>query len=215
MNWINRQYSAVWLTLFTILLALLSSIFLDHEWLLDFVDEGHFVETLTLVFYAIAIVFVFCYKIGTTKLSYRFALAFVLFAMMAREADLHKIFGMSMLKIKFWLTNAAPLPSKLLAALIILSILIAIFYIILNNYKTWFQDLKSKQAYAISVLMFFIVLVVSKILDRSLNMINEITGWMAPRWMVAYQQPQEEYLECILPILIMIAVIQYIAKKLK
>lgn len=214
MKWIKSQYSSVWLTIFTMLLALLSSIFLDHEWLLDFVDEDHFIENLTLVFYAIAIIFVFCYKIGSTKLSYRFALAFILFVMMAREADLHKIFGMSMLKIKFWLTNAADLQSKLLAALIILAILGAIFYIILNNYKTWYQDLKQKQPYAISILIFFAVLVVSKILDRSLNMINEITGWMAPRWMVAFQQPQEEYLECILPLLIMIAVVQYIEKKL-
>lgn len=215
MQWIKKQYSSVWLTVFTILLALLSSIFLDHEWLLDFVDEDHFVENLTLVFYAIAIVFVFIYKLGSIKFSYRFALAFILFAMMAREADLHKIFGMSMLKIKFWLTNAANIQSKLLAALIILAILIAIFYIILNNYKTWLVDLKKREAYAISVFMFFAVLVVSKILDRSVNMINEITGWMAPRWVVAFQQPQEEYLECILPILIMIAVIQYVDKKLK
>ncbi|RKS85965.1 hypothetical protein DES39_1383 [Orbus hercynius] len=213
MNWIKRPYSAVYLTIFTMVLALLCSVFLDHEWLLDFVDEGHFVESLTLIFYVIAIVFVIFYKLGTIKLSYRFSLVFILFAMMAREADLHKIFGMSMLKIKFWLTDAADLQSKFLSALIILAILYAIFYIILNNYKTWYNDLKQKYAYAISVLMFFIVLVVSKILDRSFNMINEITGWMAPRWMIAVQQPQEEYLECILPILIMIAVIQYIDKK--
>ncbi|WP_392563318.1 hypothetical protein RHO13_07435 [Orbus wheelerorum] len=213
MNIIKKQYSALWLTIITVLLALLSSIFLDHEWLLDFVDEDHFVENLTLVFYTIAIVFVLCYQFKAIKFSYRFSLAFVLFAMMAREADLHKVFGMSMLKIKFWLTNAANLQSKAMAAVIILVILFAIFYIILNNYKAWYQDLKQKEAYAISVFIFFVVLVVSKILDRSLNMINEITGWMAPRWMVAFQQPQEEYLECILPLLIMIAVVQYVAKK--
>lgn len=213
MNALKSQYSAIWLTIITILLALLSSIFLDHEWLLDFVDEDHFVENLTLVFYAIAAIFVMSYQLKWVKLSYRLALTFILLAMMAREADLHKVFGMSMLKIKFWLTDAADFSSKIMAAIIILAILSAIFYIILNNYKTWYSDLKQKQGYAISILMFFIVLVVSKILDRSLNMINEITGWMAPRWMVAYQQPQEEYLECILPLLIMIAFIQYIVKK--
>lgn len=213
MNWIKNRYSAVWLSLFTSLLALISTMILDHEWLLDFVEEGHFVENLTLVFYIIAIIFVIFYQISKIKLTYRFAIAFILFAMLAREADLHKIFGMSMLKIKFWLTDAAPIYSKFLAAIILLCILSAIFYIIINNYKKWYFDLKQKQPYAISIFTFFVVLVISKILDRSLGMIREITGWVAPRWLEALQQPQEEYLECILPIIIMIAVFQYIDHK--
>lgn len=209
MTLITHRYFSLCLILLACCLALLSSVLLDYDFLLRFVDEGGFIETLTLFFYAIAAVFALCYGRKTIRLTSRVAIAILMIAMLAREADLHKVFGMSMLKIKFWLTTESTFTAKLAAILIILFLAFALYILIRNAGKQWLSDSKHGLAYAITLWLFLAVLVISKIIDRSVNMIDEMTNWMAPTWVVAIQLPQEEYLECLLPLLIIVAIIQY------
>ncbi|WP_392552285.1 hypothetical protein RHO14_12710 [Orbus wheelerorum] len=209
MNLINQRYFSLLITLLTCLLALLSSLALDYDFLFRFVDEGGFIETLTLAFYLIAALFVLCYPRTTIKLTSRIAIAILMLAMLAREADLHKVFGMSMLKIKFWLTAESTISDKFCAALILIFLIFSLYTLIRHSTKNYLIDLKHGQYYAVTILIFFIVLIVSKIIDRSVNMIYEMTSWLAPTWVIALQLPQEEYLECLLPLLIIIAIMQY------
>lgn len=210
MNLLSHRYFSLSITLLTSLLALLSSFLLDYDVLFRFVDEGGFIETLTLLFYLVAALFALCYPLKIIRLPSRIAIAILMLAMLAREADLHKIFGMSMLKIKFWLTDQSTVSHKILAALILLFLIFALYTLIRHSAKRWLSDLKQGQNYAVTLFIFFIVLIVSKLIDRSVNMVYEITGWMAPTWLIAIQLPQEEYLECLLPLLIIVAIIQYV-----
>lgn len=209
MNVITHRYFSLAITLLTCLLALCSSLMLNYDFLFRFVDEGGFVETLTLVFYAIAALFALIYPHTTIKLTSRIAITILMLAMLAREADLHKIFGMSMLKIKFWLTTESTITDKTFAALILLFIAFALYTLIRHSVRSCLIGLKQGKQYLITLAIFFIVLVVSKIIDRSVNMIYEMTGWQAPTWIIALQLPQEEYLECLLPLLIIVAIAQF------
>lgn len=209
MNLINHRYFSLAITLITCVLALLSSLTLNYDFLFQFVDEGGFIETLTVVFYFIAALFALFYPQKTIRLDSRIAIAILMLAMLAREADLHKILGMSMLKIKFWLTGESSISDKILAAIILLFLAFSLYILIRRSAKTWLLDLKLGKTYAVTLFIFFAVLVISKIIDRSVNMIYEITNWMAPIWVVAIQLPQEEYLECLLPLLIIVAITQY------
>lgn len=209
MNLITHRYFSLAITLFTCALALLSSFILNYDFLFQFVDEGGFIETLTLVFYFIAAVFALFYPCTTIKLTSRLATAILMLAMLAREADLHKILGMSMLKIKFWLTNESTISDKIIAAIILLFLAVSLYILVRRAGKTWLIDLKQGKNYAITLFIFFAVLVISKIIDRSVNMIYEITNWLAPTWVIAIQLPQEEYLECLLPLLIMVVIVQF------
>lgn len=209
MNIITHRYFSLVATLFICLLALLSSLLLSYDFLFRFVDEGGFIETLTLFFYFIAALFVLFYPRTTIALTSRVATAILIMAMLAREADLHKVLGMSMLKISFWLTNKSSITDKMLAAIILLVLLFSLYTLVRRAGKTWLVDLRQGRTYAITLGIFFTVLVISKMIDRSVNMIYEMTGWMAPTWLIAIQLPQEEYLECLLPLLIIITIIQY------
>lgn len=209
MNILTYRYFVLIIVLITCLLALFSSLVLDYEFLFQFVDEGEFIESLTLIFYFIAAIFVLFYPKSTIQLTSRIAIAILMIAMLAREADLHKVFGMSMLKIKFWITSESTVIHKFLAVLILLFLIYAIYILIRNGVKSWLADFKNNQNYAITIFIFFVVLIVSKIIDRSVNMIYEMTSWIAPTWVIAIQLPLEEYLECLLPILIIIAIVQY------
>jgi len=160
MSLITHRYFSLAITLLTCLLALLSSFILDYDFLFCLVDEDGFIETLTLVFYFITALFALFYPRTTIKLTSRIAIAILMLAMLAREADLHKVFGMSMLKIKFWLTSESTITDKFCAALILLFFAFALYTLIRHSAKNCLADLKKGKCYAVTILVFFMVLIV-------------------------------------------------------
>ena len=130
--------------------------------------------------------------------------------MFMREADWHKsVSSESILKIKFWLNGQIPVSDKLLAIAILLPIVWMLVYFVWNYTKKFWKALWDGEGYAVSILMFLVTLVTSKVLDRSLNMLTELYQMHFPEWLVALQTSQEEFLECLLPILIIVVIAQY------
>lgn len=71
--------------------------------LIHLVEEGQFIESLTLYFYAIVLIIFIVFPFVAIRKLTQWSIILVLFTMMAREADLHKsINGMSILKLRFW-----------------------------------------------------------------------------------------------------------------
>jgi hypothetical protein len=207
---LNYKFSPL-LACFVTALAFISWIILSSEDMLLFVEEHGIVESGTVIFYFVALIVVWLPKsIAVSDRYTRTAGTIILLAMAAREADLHKyISGISMFKLRFW-TGHYPIGEKLLSALVIFPIAMAVLYIFIKFFKSCLAGFKARQADAMSVVTFFVVMIISKIIDRSLNAIHEVIGWVAPRWMVALQNALEEYLEFLLPILVIIFIYQYI-----
>ena len=102
---------------------------------------------------------------------------------------------------------------KLLAILILLPIIWMLFHFIRNHAGTFFRELCNKEGHAITILVFFVVLAVSKCIDRSLNVLTELYGMHFTDCLVALQLSQEEFLECLLPVLIIVASWQYMQRR--
>ena len=202
-------FVSVYMTLLTSLAALVCWWVLPPVDMLEFVSENGMVESLTVICYVIAIVVVIF--AGTQmKGSTKCAVVIMLAYMCMREMDLHKsVSSTSILKSRFWLGNHIPVTDKLLAILILLPLLWMLFYFIRHCAGAFFRELSNKEGHAITILMFFVVLGASKCIDRSLNALTELYRMHFPDWLVAFQVSQEEFLECLLPILIIVACWQY------
>lgn len=183
---------------------------MSSESMIHFVRENGPVENLTLVFYIISIAFILYGGRSFLTVRTRAAVTILLAYMFMREASLHKsVSTISILKSKFWLGSQIPLSNKLLAVAILAPVLWALFYFAEKYIRQWWLDLRRKDGYAIGIFVFLAVLILSKIFDRSLNMMHEIWGWHFDSWVEAIVTGQEEYLECILPLLILVSFYQY------
>ena len=203
-----------WLTVciavFASVSALVSCFFMPSESMIHFLRENGPVENLTLVFYVVAIAFILYSGRSFLTVRTRVAVTVLLAYMFMREASLHKsVSTMSILKSKFWLGSQIPWTDKLLAIAILAPVLWALFYFVEKYIRQWWSDLRRKDGYAVGVFVFLAVLVISKIFDRSLNMMHEMWGWHFDSWVEAMVTGQEEYLECILPLLVLVSFYQY------
>ena len=183
---------------------------MPSESMIHFVRENGPVENLTLVFYVVAIAFILYSGRSFLTVRTRVAVTVLLAYMFMREASLHKsVSTMSILKSKFWLGSQIPWTDKLLAIAILAPVLWAFFYFVEKYIRQWWSDLRRKDGYAVGVFVFLAVLVISKIFDRSLNMMHEMWGWHFDSWVEAMVTGQEKYLECILPLLVLVSFYQY------
>lgn len=205
----RHTFLSVWLSLLASFIALLCWMLVPAADMLAFVAEGGVVETLTLVAYVIAIFGVVFYG-KAARVSTRSALVVILAYMLMRELDLHKsVSTESILKSKFWLGSQIPVTDKLLAVMILLPIFCALLWLVLKKTSHFLRGLFDRQAWAISVFCFLAVLCISKSIDRSLNVLADMLHTRFPSWLVALQVSQEEFMELMLPVLVLVAVLQY------
>ena len=211
MKLLKSPYLSACVAVLTSLSAFFCWMILDYHYMVDyFVEENGPVENVTLVAYVVALAAILDYGSNVLFVRTRLALTIMLAYMFMREADMHKwLNGLSILKIKFWLSGDIPLVDKFWAVVILAPVLWMLYYFLKNYVRQVWTDFWRKDAYAISVFVFLAVLVISKICDRSLNMMTEMWGWQFDIWLKALVTAQEEFLECILPVLVMIGVLQY------
>lgn len=211
MRLLRSPYLSVWLAVAVSLGAFSVWLAYPADVVFVWMEEGGPVETLTEWIYMAAIIIILFFGASILERKKLVAILLVLAYMLARERDLNKaeIFPMSMLKIKFWLSGGVPVTDKLTAAVILLPAAWAGLYLLFTYWTPVVADIRKRLPYAISVLMVIVVTVVSKILDRSLNMLTEIFGWTFPDWLHALEISQEETLECLIPFLFIVALFQY------
>ncbi|MBS0970743.1 hypothetical protein JK232_17775 [Nissabacter archeti] len=205
----NHPFSGVRLAVVVSFFAFALSCLLPTNTVIHLMEEGQLVETLTLYAYAIVLLyFIFRPNLHITVIT-RCSIIFCLFVMMAREADLHKsIAHMSMLKLRFW-TGNLPLHDKMVALLILLPVVVACLFLLIKHAKNIWLQAKLHKAYAVTTVTFVVLIPLTNIADRSLGLLNESFRWHAPLWLVAFQSSQEELLEMSLPLLALLAIIQY------
>lgn len=211
MKLLKSPYLTGCFAILTSLSAFFCWLILDYEYMVDyFVEENGPIENLTLVAYVVSLAAILYYGRNILFVRTRLALTILLTYMFMREADMHKwLNGLSILKIKFWLSGEIPLIDKFWAVVILLPVLWMLYYFVKNYARQVWTDFWRRESYAVGIFVFLAVLVISKICDRSLNMMTEMWGWQFEIWLKALVTAQEEFLECILPLLVMISVLQY------
>jgi hypothetical protein len=141
----------------------------------------------------------------------RLALSVVMLAAAAREADLHKHWtGTSVLRVS-WYWSQAPAAHRLLAALVVGTVLVAAFHLLRRAWRGWWPALRGGQAHAATVAVLFATLLCGKVLDRSRAVLAESFGIVMAPATAALVRVLEETLEFALPLLAMLAIVQYLA----
>lgn len=186
----------------SVLLALLLWLALPAQTVLALMAEEGPVESATVLAYVLAIVAIWLLRASTWPT--RLASSMVLLMFAAREMDLHKsLFGMSMLKSRFYLS--APLLPRLAALAILLPLALALVYLVWKHARPLWRGLRQRQALAITMACFMTALFASKAIDRSLNIVFEMFNYASPLWLQALQLAFEETLELLLPVLAIVA----------
>lgn len=122
----------------------------------------------------------------------------------AREADWHAAFTAdSVLKISYYL-DPNPIEHRLVAALIVGVLSIALFATLINIYR-YARDGGGFGARWVQIfVLFFAVIVISKAFDRSPALLRNNLGIELPELMLAIMQSLEEGLEMLLPPLLLV-----------
>lgn len=174
--------------------------------------EGGPVERLTELLYVAGAIVAWSYR-GSLRgsLALRLALSVTMLAAAAREADLHKHWtGTSVLRVSWYYGNA-PALHRLVAALVVGSVLVAAFHLLRRAWRGWWPALRRGEAHAATVAVLFATLFCSKTLDRSRAVLAEQLGIVMTAATAALVRVLEETLELALPMLAMLAVVQYLA----
>ncbi len=170
-------------------------------------QEGRLVENATVVIYGLAIVVALA--VNRPNLGLRCHTALVLAIMAGRELDLHKSFTTeSMFKISYYMKPHDPVMIRVLAGCLVL-ILLGVFLSYARHLKGVWRNLWEGRAHAITVAVVLVTVPVSKIFDSSPRMVHKFLGIDFPDELRFWLLLSEESLELLIPVLILLAVVQY------
>ncbi len=210
----NASLLSPWLTLPLPVLAALASIAL---WLLlppgqvmHVLREGGPVEGLTEKLYFILAAALWFSPRQKGEWRITLALTVLLVAAGAREMDLHKsLTGFSVLKVSFYLQDR-PLSTKLIALCCVGPVAAAALYLLHTQGRALWQRLRLHEPVAGNLAIFFVTLVVTKVLDRSLNILAQDFSIPSSPSTEALVSAFEEVGELSLPMIAMVARWQYL-----
>ena len=135
--------------------------------------------------------------------------ALVLFAMCARELDMHSRFTTdSMLKSRYYLKVKAPLMEKLLAGTVVLALAAVVIYLLMRYLPLLRRRLRERAPEAVSLGAAGIVLVCTKLVDRLPGILKHDYGIGLSELARHLAMALEEPMELMIPLLVLLALLQ-------
>lgn len=208
---------APWLSLPLPLLAALAATILwwllPPEQVMVVLREGGPIEGLTEKMYLLLAAALWFSPRQPGEWKATLALSILLAAAGAREMDWHKTFtGFSVLKVSFYLHDR-PLVTKLIAFSIVGTVIASAIYL-LRRYALalWHRFWRLEPA-AWSIAIFFATMAITKVLDRSINILDQDFGIPSSASVLALVSALEETVEMALPMIAALARWQYLKLK--
>jgi hypothetical protein len=198
----------------TLLLAGVAWAVFPTEAILHWTREGGPIENLTVALYLLAAA---ALAAASAKLPRRLGLvlAATMLAFAARESHWHQDFtGTSMLRVSYYL-GPAPLAHKLAALAVLLPVLGGLGWLARGVARRVRQGGMGLGAVNIAAWTFLLVMVLSKVADRSVALLVEDFGLAGAAGWRALQVAIEEPLEMMLPVVVLVALLQYLASRLQ
>jgi hypothetical protein len=206
-------WSATVIALLTAGIALAVWLALPPEGVMHLMSEEGPIETSTSALYFLVallpLALFFAPPAGTDRRSW-LAIAVMSAAGGAREMDLHKAWTeKSVLKVSFYL-GQAPLHQKLISLLVLAAIGGALSYLLRRHMRRLWQELRQGQAVAVSVATLFVTTVITKVLDRAINLLAEDYGVATSYPIKALVSALEETMELGLPLIVALSLWQFL-----
>ena len=135
------------------------------------IEDSGYVSIITLTFVACVFVsqltLIFNSNLASSKLTAGIS-AYVIAIYFLREADFHRLFTIEhVTRGKFYTMEVVPLWQKIFAGIIFFILAICLLYLLIKYIRLLWSKIKSLEPWAISLLLWFIVLVISQLCDRS------------------------------------------------
>ena len=200
----RRSFPAVFVALAALLCGILVWLFLPLPASVALLDEGGPIELATLGVYGLALLALGLHReVATDKWSWA-ALLVVITAFAAREMDQHLAWtDYSVLKLSFYL-HPVPLHQKITAAAFVGAFAIALVYLAVRHARAMLAGLRRGDPLAVTVAVFLAMLVLSKVLDRSVSLLVRDLGVPVPLSARVLVQAIEEMFELALPVLVLV-----------
>lgn len=205
------RWSAVWWPAVTAVAATLFWWLLSPETLRWLIAENGPIEgTNAALYFVCGLVFLLTRRIEPAT---RVALGVLFAAFGAREMDWHKAFtGKSALKVSYYLGDA-PLQQRLLAFVAVAAVAVAVLVLLLRQGRRTLQLWRRRDPVATSVVVFIVTMAVTKVLDRSINLLAEEAGIVFSASTGLLVGSLEETIELSLPLIALVAWAQFRASR--
>lgn len=208
------RWAGLWPPLFAVAVSLVWAEWLPRATVMRLIHENGPVESLTVLLYLLVAVALWCVPRPLAQAAPRLALTVMLAAFAARELDLHKAFtGTSVLKVSFYLRDH-PLHQKITALPILAVIAFTAVWLLLRHARPMWQGLRRSRPLAITVAIFLVTLVCTKIIDRSFAILAEDFGVVMTTGLDTVLSALEEVVECSLPLTVAVGLMQHQRERL-
>jgi hypothetical protein len=195
-----------------IVLAIVVSLSLGYESTVFMIKEGGPVESLTAVLYVVCFIIILVSgRWAFLRDKPYFALLPVIFCM--RELDFDKRFtGIKFYKIKFFLSDDISLLGKIFAFSVLVTILLLVYSMIKNHWRTFVLEVRERTSFGIGVLVVFSLCVVAKSIDGLGRKLRSV-GLEASPAVEQCAAVVEEYVELGIPLAMLIVFVSYFRRR--
>ncbi len=209
---ISSFYSSVLIFIvYTVFLHLCFD-FLSDKQVMSFIAEGAFTDGLTFVGFGVLLACLIFYRddFADKKMSWR-AFIFLTIAAILREMGIQHALtthDTTAIKLRFFTNPNNPLYEKIISAVLVLSVLITILYLLIKYTPFLIKGIFKLNPVAWTMSVFAFGAIISKVFDR-LPSILRFAGMEVCSTEQAYYSILEEGIESLLPMLIVLALYQY------
>jgi hypothetical protein len=210
--WLSR-WAGLWPVGATLLAGLLTWLAFPPEQVARVMSEEGPVERLTAATYLGCAIALWVWRDRDAPSATGAALATMMLAFSARELDWHKAFtGTSVLKLS-WYAGPASVSAKAVALAVLVPVLLAGWYLLRRHARRVWRGWQQGEAMPSTVVLFLATLVVAKVIDRSVGILQDDHGVMVPVTLVALRSAVEEWLELALTLLVLLGLVQHRARR--
>lgn len=174
------RWMASWCPIISAMFAVLLWVSLPSADIARLTSEGGPVErTSQWLYFVMAAVFAFGARLSASAKT-RAALVVLMLAFGAREMDLHRYWtGKSVLKVSFYL-GSAPAHQKVVALALLAAVALALVTLLRRHGVEVWRGFRVGRPVSTTVVIFIVTMVITKILDRSVNTLAEDFGVLTP-----------------------------------
>jgi hypothetical protein len=201
--------AALWVAAACVLAAWVTWLALPPATVEHFMGETGPVERVTAATYALCAIAIWRLHLPGDDRRSVLAASVVMLAFCARELDWHKtLTGSSVLRLSWYAGPASP-GAKALAAGVVLVVVAALAWLVLRHAGDVVSGLRRRRPTAVTILVFIVMLVAAKTLDRSASILIEDIGVDVSLKWKALRTALEEWFELGLSMLLGLWLLQH------
>jgi uncharacterized membrane protein len=205
----RAPWAGLWVAAACLLAGLLTWLVLASAQVERWMGESGPVERVTAATYALGAVAVCVLRQRGDDWRTSLALCTLMLAFSARELDAHKAFtGTSVLRLSWYGGPASPL-AKAVAALVLMAVLVAAGWLVIRHARGLPGGWRQRRPVVVTVFVFVAVLILAKVLDRSVSILVFDLNVGVPLHWQALRTALEEWLELGLSMLLLLGLLQH------